>query len=388
VASAELRKEIAKLKESNSTLHQHTVALEARLAKSEAHSHDHGAQIERHEKDAAKREAAYRDLEAHINLLDTSKDNKVLLAELEQRDSRIAELEKQHETIRDEERANLQKAVAEKAVQVELREQVSGLQSSAKAGQESKSMSKKLSSVVLRDITPPASPPPTDEDTDGDDQGAELRRLKQLLQELSARCTDAESRYSEAEGKITELTTQLSEVKLIHDEIDDVLPLSPGMTSPSDDVSENGSTVQTPRTQELSISPKGSRRGSRPVSSGSMVGAKGKDFLGGRGFREYRAARSVRLSGVFCERAVADEVRPQSLSQELSSAQSLGLSSRASWGGPSSLLLGASPTRLSMPVMQEQLRSQRSLEAELKFVHRVCSCPSRVASRECPAMSG
>jgi hypothetical protein len=37
------------------------------------------AQIERHEKDAVDREQAYRDLERHAALLDTSKENKLLL---------------------------------------------------------------------------------------------------------------------------------------------------------------------------------------------------------------------------------------------------------------------------------------------------------------------
>jgi len=62
--------------------------------------------------------------------------------------------------------------------------------------------------------------------------------------------------------------------------------------------------------------------------------------------------------------------RPQSLSQELSSAHSPGLSSRPSWGGPNSLLLAPSSSRQSMPIMKPS-RSLQSLEAELKFVHEV-----------------
>jgi hypothetical protein len=56
------------------------------------------AQIERHEKDAVDREQAYRDLERHAALLDTSKENKLLLEELVEKDKRISSLERQTKT--------------------------------------------------------------------------------------------------------------------------------------------------------------------------------------------------------------------------------------------------------------------------------------------------
>jgi phage shock protein A len=293
---AELQKDISKLKETNSTLQQHTSDLEARLDKSEAHTVGLLAQIERHERDAEKREAAYRDLEEHINLLDTSKDNKLLLAELEQRDLKIVELEKQLEVSSDEtgqERARLEEAVAgASVVHTQLRDQLSALQATPTSKSEPKSTPLRSAATVLRQVKLPESPPPTDEDTDADDPENEVAHLRRMLEELSARCSAAETRYTEAEGKIVDLTTQLSELQ----EMDDVVPFSPapGSSSNGDETSENGSTstLQTPKTHSPTTSPKSSRRGSMPLlNNGAAV--KTRDFRGGRGYGEYKRSRRV-----------------------------------------------------------------------------------------------
>jgi kinesin family protein 4/21/27 len=294
-AMAELHKDISKLKETNSTLQQHTSHLEARLDKSEAHTVGLLAQIERHERDAEKREAAYRDLEEHINLLDTSKDNKLLLAELEQRDLKIVELEKQLEVSSDaasKERAG--EAVAgESLVQIQLRDQLAALQATPTSKSEPRSTPLRSAATMLREVKLPESPPPTDEDTDVDDPENEVAHLRRMLEELSARCSAAESRYTEAEGKVVDLTTQLSELR----EMDDVVPFSPapGSSSNGDETSDNGSTstLQTPKTHSPTTSPKSSRRGSMPLLNNGAAAVKTRDFRGGRGYGEYKRSRRV-----------------------------------------------------------------------------------------------
>jgi uncharacterized protein (DUF3084 family) len=54
------------------------------------------SQIERYEREAERHEKSFRDLENHISLLDTTNDNKALLEELQQREIRIEEMEKEH----------------------------------------------------------------------------------------------------------------------------------------------------------------------------------------------------------------------------------------------------------------------------------------------------
>lgn len=374
--TVDLRKEIAKLKESHLRLNQHTSEIEARLAKSDTRSSALLAQIERHEKDAVDREQAYRDLERHAALLDTSKENKLLLEELVEKDKRISSLERQIEeqSNAQEDRERLLKTVAEeKAIQLELQSKLASLQEKSSSFGASSREPSVISFEDEKEGAPHSSPLHpvkvlTAHDVQGSSRGlssdAHVARLELELQELATKCAQAESRYAEAELQIAELTTQLSEAKLIHAELDDVLPeseLSPS-TEARDDISESDSlSVQTPRESSPSsspIRPSSARRGSSAGTTlNSALAVKHRDFRVGRGFGELQ------------------RVRPQSLSQELSSAQLLD-SPPVSWNGPSALRLTTSPSRQSLPAMQKSLRSSQSLEAELRFVHEVRLVPA------------
>jgi kinesin family protein 4/21/27 len=373
----ELRKEIARLKEANDRLSQHSSEIETRLTKSEGHAAVLIAQIEKHEKEVMERVQAYRDLEAHVALLDTSKDNKLLLESLAEKEQRISQLEQQiiDQTAGLTEREQLRQSVqVEKAAQAELRAKLAHLEVSSASStrdasiasfDDAKEQLPNRSPVpTVKELTPPESPSSV-RPTSNDDHVAQLEAA---LRDLEARCADAEARYSEAEHQIAELSTQLSEAKLVHAELDDVMPVSPGAPSPgiTDDTSESGSTttLQTPRGSSRSSSPVrfASQRGSTSSTLAPVNGAvalKHRDFRHGRGsFGDLKRAR------------------PQSLSQELSSAQSLESSPRASWTGPpSALRLATSPSkhRQSLPAAStlKPLRSPSSLEAELRFVHEV-----------------
>ncbi|OCF36777.1 hypothetical protein I316_01373 [Kwoniella heveanensis BCC8398] len=384
---AELKKDIAKLRENNAALNENTAELEARLSKSETSSANLAAQVEKHEREAERREAAYRELESHIALLDTTKDNKLLLKELDDRDRKIAELQRAFDekiTSDEKERSQLLEAVQmEKSIQFELRSNLAALQppsastrgpsspSSVGAGENLESaINSRTPRPITKELTPPDSPrSPSSEDISN---GEDIEALKEALRELSARCSDAESR-------VADLATQLSEAKLVHAEINDVMPPSPAPVTPSVHTEEEDSapseaetTLQTPKEIAVNSSPS-RRRGSMPIIS-SNGKAKERDFRGGRGYGDSNHNSNRRT-------------RPQSLSQELSSAQPLGSSSRASWTHTSSLLLsspttnamiiGGSPTgqaQAASPTAQSSLkpsRSSQSLEAELKFVHRI-----------------
>ncbi|WWD17351.1 hypothetical protein CI109_101792 [Kwoniella shandongensis] len=360
----ELKKDIAHLREENTSLTQHASEIEARLLKSEALSTTLAAQVEKHEREAQRREAAHKDLEAHIALLDTSKDSKALLKELEERDRRIAELQDRLEeksTFETNERSSLLETVdAEKSIRADLQSRLESLQASTTTGPvspPSEHSDEAMNTVVedrtplrtTRELTPPESPQSSG-DSNTNETG-ELEALKAALKELSEKYTDAESR-------VADLTSQLSEARLVQSEIDDVIPISPATPSPDqnedDDASETGTVVQTPRGPSPSTSPS-KRRGSMPViSSVAVKGGQGSGFRGGRGYGDSK------------------RTRPQSLSQELSSAQSSGLSPRASasWGRSNTLLL-SSPTVSGSQAASKPLRSPHSLEAELKFVHRI-----------------
>ena len=298
---------MAKLRESNERLTLHTTEIEARLAKSETHSTGLLAQIEKHEQMAVQRETAYRELERHIAILDTSKDIKLLLAEIETKDRRIADLDRELQEKDEgltEERAQLLGTVEfEKAQTAELRAKLSSLElstsSMASVRKQASNMSLDDAKEVIssrspvmpvRELTPPDSPESQQPATSAHED--QIVQLEAALKELSARCADAEMRYTDAESQIAELNSQLSEAKLIRDEMADILPVSPVPASPAntDDVSDAGTMLQTPRGMSPNTSPlrMGSRRGSVPAL---VVDTKARDFRGGRGPGETRRAR-------------------------------------------------------------------------------------------------
>ncbi|WWC61786.1 uncharacterized protein I303_104371 [Kwoniella dejecticola CBS 10117] len=369
-AIAELKKDIARLRENNATLNQHTFELEARLSRSESTATGLAAQVEKQEKEAERREAAYRDLEAHIALLDTSKDNKLLLEELDQRDQKIAELEKDLEekaASEEKERSRLVEAVqAEKSIQSELRSRLSSMQASAAAASLPTPASPPSENGIIRSdvtantrsplpthnqLTPPDSPQGS-QSRERSDDADEVEELKKALRDLA-------EKFSNSESRVAELTTQLSEARLVNAEMEDTVPPSPSPATEDEEetLSEAETTLQTPRDSMSATSPS-RRRGSMPILSATKSPGQSPGFRGGRGYGD-----SARM-------------RPQSLSQELSSAQSLGTSPRASWtpiqshSRNNSLLLSSPSPTNSMHTLKPS-RSSQSLEAELKFVHRI-----------------
>jgi hypothetical protein len=131
----ELRKELAKLKETEANSNRYISELETRLSKSDDINSGLSRKVETLEKEITVREGLYRDLEARVALLDTTSENKVLLNELDTRDKRVAELEKlleqavQGRDVADEEQTKMKtKVEAGQVVQMGLLQQISMLQ--------------------------------------------------------------------------------------------------------------------------------------------------------------------------------------------------------------------------------------------------------------------
>ena len=298
----DLQREITRSKDSTLRCDAHISGLELRLANSEANSSSLTIEIEKLGKEAEQKASAYHNLLPHIGTLNTSKDTKKLLEELDHRDSRIAELE----GLRDigHETPPKQKARtigASEQIKQELCAHLVNRNPSNPTLPMAHNASFENAKEVMypsgsaglsrEDLTPPESPqlqpmsnlPKTDE----------VVELQAALEALTTRCTEYESRCHQANSKVADLATQLSEAQLIRAELNDVLPGSAGISSPTrgDEASEDGSTLETPQASSSSSSPTKSngflRRGLlASLSSESTDAIKGRDFHVGRGSGE------------------------------------------------------------------------------------------------------
>jgi hypothetical protein len=144
-------------------------------------------------------------------------------------------------------------------------------------------------------VTPPESPKDLEETMTETDEVAELRRA---LRSLTAEYHASEAKASDAEVQIADLAAQLADARLVHAEIEDTVPVSPGHRSSIDENSDESMTLQTPHEEVESLaapsstssSPtkmmRGGKRGSMPNLS--LINVKGRDFRGGRGVESRR----------------------------------------------------------------------------------------------------
>jgi hypothetical protein len=307
----ELRKELAKLKETEANSNRYISELETRLSKSDDINSGLSRKVETLEKEITVREGLYRDLEARVALLDTTSENKVLLNELDTRDKRVAELEKlleqavQGRDVADEEQTKMKtKVEAGQVVQMGLLQQISMLQAprisrAPTPGDAFYTPAEEMAQPSLVSPSPASSrseltPPDTPDTQRGMvldlTKSDELTALRAAHQQTMSELEDISLRYRDARTEITELNTQLAEAKLVQSELHDSVPGS-AVDFNGDDLSENGSTLQMPVGQSPSSSPVrrrpgAMRRESMPIispGSGFMAVQKGKDFRGGRG---------------------------------------------------------------------------------------------------------
>ncbi|GJN88660.1 hypothetical protein Rhopal_001626-T1 [Rhodotorula paludigena] len=226
VAVADLRKELSRNRDQAQSTELYIKELEARLAQTDESNAALRRQIEVLEKDVARREEAHRELESRVALLDTSKESKLLLAEIDDKDRRLLDLERELDEVKaragtaTEEAARLQKlAQEEKAEKEELQSRVRTLEK----GQ--------ARSVV---VTPPRMP--ADLLINGDALDASrssasadaasspnVEELQKQIAELEAthKATTSEleaamTKYRDSLKEIEDLSSQVQEARLLH----------------------------------------------------------------------------------------------------------------------------------------------------------------------------
>lgn len=307
LVATELKKEIAKLRESGTTSAKNVSELEARLTTSEALRENLATQVEKYERDAAIHEKAFRELEAHIAHLEAADHNKRLLEELAQKNSKITELE-------DQLKAKGQSHFEQK--EKELSETVEDEQSTQK-GLDSKFA---LSEISSGSNTGPVTPPCERADAsalavgiDGpktildkemppsqaDRESSQLEQLKKELKELSAK-------YSESETRIADLTAKLSEASLVQSVTDDMVKVAQTTTEElsqthnqdEDGVGRKGMAVSRAESNSSLDSDEeqtSMRRTSLPLLNRSNISVK-QGFRGGRGYLVSKGNRWVAIS--------------------------------------------------------------------------------------------
>lgn len=135
---ADLKKDLAKQRDADGEREQYIKELEARLTDSEESSVSLRAAMAKAEEEVQRKEEAYKDLQNRMEILDSTKDNKALLEELDQRDAKLFKLESQLDKLqleRDEvvrERGKLTEAAAAHALERgKLEDQVRELRTSS-----------------------------------------------------------------------------------------------------------------------------------------------------------------------------------------------------------------------------------------------------------------
>ncbi|GAA5979174.1 hypothetical protein JCM11641_008450 [Rhodosporidiobolus odoratus] len=313
LAINDLRKEISSHRDRAATTERYVEEVEARLSKADESNATLKRQIDLLEQELRRWEASYRELEARVALLDTSNEQKLLLAEIDEKDRRMMELERLLEDVKGRAETaegnaqRLQEAVdLTQAARDELESRLHTLPHAAPARH------------LVSDASPHAS-------TEGDNAGPEtgagehavasdneglsaaLERVKGLELAHSATLAELESakgKYRESLQQIEDLNAQVEETKLLRSqrsisESSDTAPSPGSATFPNGRSSRRHSGVADEEDEEVEelasmLSRPGSRAGSptayrttprsphvrrsMPLSPGGRL-----SFLGSRG---------------------------------------------------------------------------------------------------------
>ncbi|GAA5932975.1 uncharacterized protein JCM15063_002258 [Sporobolomyces koalae] len=329
-AVTDLRKALSRNREQSESTELYIAELEARLAKSNESNQALQEQLRVLEKDIERREEAYKELEARLTLLDTSGEHKLLLAEIDEKDKKLIELERSL----DEMRIKAETAAQEKD---KLQEATDKMRIAQEEMDARVSAARHKASVVRRSgsLTPPHTPAETDDGefgslaasnqtststatSDSNDLVVTLQeqmtQLKQSHTDTLAELETAKAKYADSLKEIEALSQQVQEAKLSQPSSEpeatptsprfsrslQLVPDAPGDDEEADEVQELSpinSRNTSPTTSRISRSPQARR--SMPLSPSHRL-----SFLG-------------RGQGVL---ASPSHSRSASLSQELSLA--------------------------------------------------------------------
>ncbi|GAA5922248.1 hypothetical protein JCM3775_005672 [Rhodotorula graminis] len=334
-----LRKELARNREQAAATELHVQELEGRLASAEEGNAALRRQIEILERDVAHREESHRDLEARVQLLDSSADSKKLLAEIDDKDRRLLDLERELDAVKvqagtaTDEASRLHKlAQDEKALKEELESRVRTLEN----GQARNLVATPPRTPAMRSSDASSLAPP---DLDAvaaaasatDEQAAvvdalrkQVAQLQHARDETTSELDSAKAKYAESLREIDDLNAQVQEARLLRSQAS-ASDLSDAGLSPSSSRFAGPRRVggQDDDEDEDEV---------EELASSSVVGGKNGSSAARRatGPRTPHARRSMPLSPQhrlsFLGRgqgAVSPaHLRSASLSQELSSAAS------------------------------------------------------------------
>ncbi|MCO5565296.1 hypothetical protein L7F22_018969 [Adiantum nelumboides] len=243
-AVADLKKDLAKQRDADGAREQYIKELEARLTNSEESLVPLRAAVAKAEEEVQRKEEAYRDLQNRMEILDSTKDNKALLEELDQRDAKLFKLESQLDKLqleRDEvvrERGKLTEAAAAHALERgKLEDQIRELKNSSTlsksttlaAGSGGAAAGAGAASMVASRSTAGSSVGRA-QSTGGTDSNEEemaflqthvemltneLDANKESSQKLIENMAALEAKYKQSLMEIDDLNRQMTEMKLV-----------------------------------------------------------------------------------------------------------------------------------------------------------------------------
>ena len=438
----DLRKEIARLKATDGNSNRYVADLEARMAKTDASKDALSAHVERLEKEVERREDMYRELEARLQLVDTTNDNRLLLKELDDKDDKVAALERKLEdairemdVIGKERTALLHQAKKTDGEREGLRDKLDEANASTSAAKRASltrgippatrmTLQSQDSYMSQASTNEPFFTPPTEMgqmDFDRDSNGntsdgpstptpmatsfpmsssertlgpsehvvekmdAELRELQEAHTRTLGDLDEVSSKYRDALKEIADLAAQVQEARLLQSEAGDVMPHSPS-AQPSPNRSESGGAMgeyfsSANGSGGDSVSPTAIKLGSTPRRR--LV----TDSNGSSSKKRESAPPVATTNGSsppgqsqsgFGSRG-GGLPRPLSLSQEFA----LSPSSRSSSGGQAASsatsLLNTSPTSRTQSIpLSKPERSVQSLENEIMSLQAVSRCAHSV----------
>lgn len=378
-AVSDLRKEITKSREQSEKTEQYVADLEARLAKSD----DVNASLRRHidvlERDVQRREETYKELESRLAVLDTSGDHKLLLAEIDEKDRRVLDLERSLDELRlqtttaESEQQRLQKLAAEeREAKEELQSRVRTLERASVVLSPSK--------VRHEPLTPRT---PGDGAANGDEGTSVVARDSVMITALEhqlatlqrnhdntlAELEAANAKYRDSLKEIAELSAQSQEARL-GSSLTGSNPPSPSADSPSQSRSGGGdlNTDGEDELDELASSASPTRRTPKTRRSMPLAPSHRLSFLGrGQGAPAHTHARSA------------------SLSQELSLAVLSQASSPPTYSNPQSPQLTSSPIPPSVSresIYGNLLSSSQSARSYEQMKEEVMKLQTALSERE------
>lgn len=241
-AVSDLRKEITKNREQGEKTEQYIVDLEARLAKSDELNSTLRRQIDVLERDVQRREEAYQELEGRLSLLDTSGDHKQLLAEIDEKDRRVLDLErtldelKSKTLVAEQEQERLEKlAAVEKEAKEELQSRVRTLERASIVSVASRTRPDSFSSPqtpadgadgdpIEESTSIPPSSARTSSSADAVVVAALEHQLAKLQQSHDATLVELEAanvKYRNSLKEIEDLNAQVSDAKIVNSNSED-----------------------------------------------------------------------------------------------------------------------------------------------------------------------